>query len=286
MLTLPPDRTGFSAIESHQARQMAESFGSDPERYERTRPRYPQAMVDRIVAAIPGPDVLDVGVGTGISARPFQAAGCRVLGVEVDARMAEFARHSGLEVEVAKFEEWDAAGRTFDAVISGQTWHWVDPVAGARKAAEVLRQGGRLAPFWNVFQPPSSLSEAFVEVYGRVLPDTPFSRGISGGVGTYSAQFAKAADGIREVGAFDEAEQWRFDWERTYTRDEWLDQVPTSGGHNLLPPDKLHELLVGIGAAIDAVGGSFTMNYATVVVTAVLTEFAFAPSPHLGPPTV
>jgi 2-polyprenyl-3-methyl-5-hydroxy-6-metoxy-1,4-benzoquinol methylase len=90
----------------------------DPERYKRTRPRYPQAMVQRLVAAIPGPDVLDVGIGTGISARPFLAAGCQVLGVEVDARMAEFARRSGLDVEVAKFEEWEPAGRTFDAPLA------------------------------------------------------------------------------------------------------------------------------------------------------------------------
>jgi SAM-dependent methyltransferase len=108
--------------------------------------------VRSIVAESPGRDVLDVGIGTGISARPFQAAGCRVLGVEVDARMAEFARQHGFEVEVAKFEDWDPAGRTFDAVIAGQAWHWVDPVAGAAKAAEVLRPGGRLAVFWNAFK--------------------------------------------------------------------------------------------------------------------------------------
>lgn len=50
---------------------MAESFGVDPERYDRTRPRYPDAMVDAILAASPGPDVLDVGIGTGIVARQF-----------------------------------------------------------------------------------------------------------------------------------------------------------------------------------------------------------------------
>jgi hypothetical protein len=33
-------------------------------------------------------------------------------------------------------------------------------------------------------------------------------------------------------------------------------------------PAKLEELLAGIGAAIDAVGGSFTMRYTTVAVTA------------------
>jgi hypothetical protein len=41
--------------EPHQARQVAESFGSDAERYDRARPRYPAAMVEAIVAASPGP---------------------------------------------------------------------------------------------------------------------------------------------------------------------------------------------------------------------------------------
>ncbi len=69
----------------------------------------------------------------------------------------------------------------------------------------------------------------------------------------------KAADGIRATGEFEEPEQWRFEWARSYTRDEWLDALPTSGG--AIPPTSLTGLLAGIGYAIDAVGGSFTMNY-------------------------
>jgi ubiquinone/menaquinone biosynthesis C-methylase UbiE len=69
MPTVPPER-GI-----HQYRRMAESFGVDAERYDRTRPRYPDALVERIVAASPGPEILDVGCGTGIEARQFQAAG-------------------------------------------------------------------------------------------------------------------------------------------------------------------------------------------------------------------
>src|ERR1700677_18879 len=118
----------LSASGSHRARTTAESFGSDAERYDRTRPRYPQVLVDRIVAESPGPDIVDVGIGTGVSAQLFQAAGSRVVGVEPDPRMAEFAQRRGFEVEVAKFEDWDQAGRTFDVLISGQAWHWVDPV--------------------------------------------------------------------------------------------------------------------------------------------------------------
>ena len=207
---------------------MAESFGTDAERYDRTRPRYPDALVDRIVAASPGRRVLDVGCGTGIEARQFQAAGCTVLGVEPDPRMADFARRTGVEVEVATFETWDAAGREFDAVVAGTAWHWVDPVAGAVRAAQVLRPGGRIAPFHHVFQAPPEVTEALAQVYRRVVPDSPFNFSQLSGpaLDMYQALFDKIAGGIREAGGFSAPEQWRFDWERSYTRDEWLDQLP------------------------------------------------------------
>ena len=255
---------------SAEFRQVAESFGTDAERYDRTRPSYPRALVDQILTTSPGPRVLDVGCGTGIVARLFQAAGGRVLGVDPDARMAELARQGGLEVEVARFEDWDPAAREFDAVVAGQAWHWVDPVAGAVTAAGALRPGGRLAVFWNAFRPPPGLGEAMAAVFRRVLPDAPLQDGLPGPDG-YAKLGARAADGMREAGSFGEPEEWRFDWERAYSRDEWLDQVPTFGGNTRLPAATLHEVLAGIGAAVDAIGGRFTMGYTTVVATAART---------------
>jgi hypothetical protein len=51
-----------------------------------------------------------------------------------------------------------------------------------------------------------------------------------------------------------------------YTRDEWLDALQTTGG--AIPQSQLPGLLEGVGKAIDAFGGSFTMDYVTFVVTA------------------
>jgi len=139
--------------------------------------------------------------------------------------MAELARQGGTDVEVSKFEDWDPAGRLFDTVIAAQAWHWVDPLAGAAKAATVLRPGGRLAVFWNAFEPPEQLKAAFAEVFRRVQPD--------------------------------------------YTRDEWLDLVPTTGGFSRHPREIQEQLLAGLGVAVDAVGGTFTMAYDTIASTAV-----------------
>ncbi|GAA2428463.1 class I SAM-dependent methyltransferase [Actinomadura vinacea] len=249
---------------------MAESFGVDAPRYDQARPGYPDALVARIVAGSPGPDVLDVGCGTGIAARQFQAAGCAVLGVEPDARMADFAGARGLQVEVAAFEAWQPAGRTFDAVIAAQSWHWVDPVAGAVKAARVLRPGGRLAIFGHVYEPPTEVAEPFAAAYRRAVPDSPLNgQPARRPLDLYQAAYAQVADKIRETEQFNDPEQWRFDWERSYTRDQWLDLLPTTGGLTQLRPDQLAEILDAVGGAIDSLGGRFTMNYTTLAATAV-----------------
>ena len=255
---------------SHLQRQVAEGFGADAGRYDRARPTYPADLVNRIIAASPGRDVLDVGCGTGILSRLLAAAGCRVLGVDPDPRMAELARQGGTNTEVAKFEDWEPAGRTFDLVVAAQAWHWVAPVPGVTKAAAVLRAGGRLAVFWNVFNPPAELREAFAGVFRRVLPDSP-SAGFwtSPAIDAYRAGCAKVADTVRRTGAFSEPEEWLSYWQRPYTRAEWLDLVPTTGGFTRQPEAVQRALHDGLGTAVDAAGGSFTMSYTTIAETAV-----------------
>lgn len=281
----PPESPPPSRAESHQARHIAESFGTDAERYDRTRPRYPDALIQRIAttpttpttsinAPTPATRVLDVGCGTGIAARQLQAAGCQVLGVDPDPRMADLARRFGLDVEMSKFEDWNPANRTFDAVTAAQAWHWIDPIAGASQAARALRPGGRLAIFWNTFNATPAIADAFTAVYRQLIPDSPIAQVGMANTNAYTTMSAKAADGIRQSAAFNEPEQWLFNWSQSYTRDEWLEQVPTFGGHKLLPPDTLKSLLTALGDAIDAMGGSFTMHYVALVITATRTDAA------------
>lgn len=247
-------------LEPHQHRRMAESFGADAQRYDRARPAYPDALIDRIASA--GREILDVGCGTGIEARQLQARDRTVLGVEPDERMAAFARDTGVEVEVATFEDWDPAGRTFDAVIAAQAWHWVDPAKGAAKALEVLRPGGLFAVFWHVFLPPDAVQEAFAEAFHRAVPDSPIDlRGLPAQANPYEPLITATAERFAGAG---HAEQLRYEWDRTYTRDEWLDQLPTQGALTRATPAQLTEIRTAVGAAIDAMGGAFTHRFTTV----------------------
>ena len=270
MTTIPAE----TPAEQPSKSAIAQSFGEDPAHYDRARPRYPQELIDRIAAGHSGRTVLDVGCGTGIVARQLQAAGCAVTGVEPDPRMAAFATESGLSVEIAKFEDWDPADRHFDTLTAGMTWHWVDPTAGARQAARAVRPGGRIALFWNAFQAPPGLTKAFAQAYATILPEAPmYQRGLHDSENrdtrnVYAPLLTSTADLLHKNG-FDQAEQWRDEWQRTYTRAEWLDLFPTFGGHALMPPETVAALREAIGAEIDAAGGEFVVEYATVTVTAV-----------------
>jgi len=234
----------------------ARAFGADADAYHRTRPRYPQALVDRVLRGALGRELLDVGIGTGISAAAFRDAGCRVLGVDPDARMAAYAQRQGFAVEVAAFEEWDPSGRTFDVLVAGTTWHWIDAARGAAKAAAVLRPGGRLALFWNVQQLPDALARDLAEVYRRVVPDFPFAAALHDPLAAYAPTLDAAEAALRGTGGFTRPQRWRLDWTQRYTKEQWLAQAATFGGHQSIEPAARAELAAEMDAAIERAGGT------------------------------
>jgi SAM-dependent methyltransferase len=248
----------------HEDRSRAESFGTVADLYDRARPSYPPALVDALLRD-GARAVLDVGCGTGKAGTLLAARGCIVLGVEVDARMAAVARAKGLEVEVASFERWEPAGRCFDLVISAQAWHWIEPRAGALKAAGVLTEGGSIALFWNFGDPPVHVRERLAPIYARLAPGLG---NYSVVLGSHHTRVAESLAGIAAADSFGSLETRSFEWSQTHDTSGWLDHLSTHSDHQTLPPGQREQLLAAVGDAIDAIGGSFEMSYEAVLVSA------------------
>lgn len=246
----------------HDDRRRAVSFGDDPTAYDRERPSYPPALIDDLMATGPR-RVLDVGCGTGKAGRLLAARGCEVLGVEPDARMAAVARAHGLEVEVARFEEWDAAGRRFDLAVCGQAWHWVDPTGGAAAAAAALAPGARLALFWNRGTHDPETQAALDEVYSRLVPAM---REDSAALGTIETDRALSHDeALAEAGAFATPEAFTYEWVQDYPRERWIELISTHSDHRVLPDADRARLLRAVGEVVDRFGGSIRLHYRTVL---------------------
>jgi SAM-dependent methyltransferase len=249
---------------SHLNRRRAESFGARADQYDRTRPSYPDALFDEL-AALGAVNALDVGCGTGKAAVALTRRGLRVLGIEIDERMAGVARAHGVPVEVAPFEEWDDAGRRFDIVVSAQAWHWVDPVRGAQKAARVLRPAGHVALFWNIGGFTDQVRRRMDEVYAAIAPRLQHTT--QGGAANRGWKFDPYRAPLEAAGLVHQRTA-SYPWQQVYSRDEWLELLATHSDHTTLPPDVFDRLRERVGAVIDEAGGVITIEYATQLLLA------------------
>lgn len=252
----------------HLNRRRAEAFGDYAEQYDRVRPTYPSALVDWVCPAN-GRRVLDVGCGTGKAALLFAARDCAVLGIEIDERMAAIAESHGIPVEVASFETWDAAGRRFDLVVSGQAWHWVDPAVGPSRAADVLAANGRLAVFWNYEHLADDALDDAVEVaYETFAPELEGS-----GIGRrasrrHDAETAGHVAAIESCGRFAPCAVDRFPWTWSLSRDAFVALVRTHSGVALLPETRRRALIHRLAHVVGSAGEVISLSCEAVCVVA------------------
>jgi SAM-dependent methyltransferase len=150
----------------------ARSFGAVARDYDRARPSYTAALVDDVVALLPGRDVVEVGAGTGKATVLFGVRGLAMTCVEPDPEMAAVLAENtrlwpNVTVTVSAFEDFQPDG-LYDGLIAAQSWHWTSPEHRWAKAASVLREGGVIALFWNREQSHlTPLGSAVADVYRR-----------------------------------------------------------------------------------------------------------------------
>lgn len=136
--------------------EMSTSFGAAADTYDAGRPDYPSEAVAWMLqpAAAEGRSirVADVGAGTGKLTRVAVELGAEVVAIDPDPDMLAVLhqRVQAVPTFLGSAESLPLPDASLDAVLLGQAWHWVDPVAGSVEVARALRSGGVLGLVWNI----------------------------------------------------------------------------------------------------------------------------------------
>ncbi len=136
-----------------EIRSYGRVFNEIAEEYDRHRPAYPDALIDRaceVAALAPGAKVLEIGCGTGQLTRSLLERGLRVTAVEPGDQLIALAREQLEDAGDVRFvgerlEEVSVPSAHFQAAFSASAIHWVDPDVSWRKIAAALIDGGTLA---------------------------------------------------------------------------------------------------------------------------------------------
>jgi SAM-dependent methyltransferase len=217
--------------------RLRATFDSAAQDYHQARPDYPGALYDALVdqaGLAAGDRLLEIGCGTGKATLPLARRGFLITCLEIGPALAAAARQnlagrSEVQVIEAAFENWrPAPGAAFHLVFAATSWHWIDPAVKHRRAWEVLRPGGYLA-VWEAAHVAPAGGDTFFDDLQEVYDD--IGEGLP--PGTAMPRPEDLPDGTAEIeasGLFADVAARRFDWEITYTADEYIRLLDTFSG--------------------------------------------------------
>ena len=251
--------------EHRNREQMRETFETVAEQYDKTRPTYPDALLDDLVALgsiPPGGRILEIGPGTGKASVALATRGFSLLGVELGQRLAAVAAQNlasfpQAEIVRADFEQWEPERAGFDAVVAFTAFHWIAPELRYAKPARLLRRGGALAAVATRHVLPAGGDPFWLEVqadYDAVVPHPDNA----------PPPPPEEADDLREEieasGLFAEIEVRHHLWEVTYSADQYIGVIGTYSNNISLPEEQRRELFARIHRRI-AERGTVTKTY-------------------------
>jgi SAM-dependent methyltransferase len=253
-------------------------FGGDPDGYDRARPDYPPRVYEILTARCglrPGTATLEIGPGTGLATRRLLALGADPLvAVEPDERLATYlserlrAEGRPIDVRVGAFEEVPLDASSFDLVASATAFHWLDQPVALAKVGRVLRPGGWLANWWNVFG-DSFAVDAFHEATKHVME--PLGRPAANPDGRLPFPLdaeARLAD-LRTAGVFDQIDHEILPWPARFTPSQVRALYATFPNVSGLPEPRRSEVLDALAAIAEReFGGGVERTFYTAIYTA------------------
>ena len=152
----------------------AVGFARSAEAYERARPDYPPAALERLRLS-PGLLIVDLAAGTGKLTRLLAGSGASVIAVEPVAEMRA-ALPASVQVLEGTAERIPLDSASADLVTVAQAFHWFEGDAALAEIHRVLRTGGRLALVWNRRVTEDPVNRAIEAILGPHRAEIPTHR--------------------------------------------------------------------------------------------------------------
>jgi SAM-dependent methyltransferase len=214
--------------------------------YDEIRPHYPAELFDILFSWLPDrPKIVEVGPGTGQATGDLLAHGARVTAVELGPRLAERLRQgiasSDLNVVVGDFEHVDLEADSFDCVFSASAYHWISPQGQRDRPAELLHAGGVLA-IVELVQVQSVVDRGFFDAVQPIYEK--YGEGGEREVAPErDAATARMYASLQNDRRFTDVTMRRFDWDQTYTSDQYRKLMSTYSETQMMEPARRQGLL-------------------------------------------
>jgi SAM-dependent methyltransferase len=257
--------------EDAERHRLRATFDTAAQQYDGARPGIPDHVFDDLVlraGLVHGARLLEIGCGTGQATLPLAERGFAILAVELGASLADIARqklahYPGVEIVTSSFESWEPGGERFDAVVSFNAFHWLDPEIRFAKSASVLRPGGSLAVFGSTFVVHEaadpvwlSLAEEHEAVIGEPEPRRHLDD-----ISDRRSEFV-------ESGFVGGCTRDLYLWDRTYSSEDWVALLGTISMYRMLEDGVREELFRRIRGRIEHEGGVVSPTWCAVLYVA------------------
>lgn len=260
---------------SDPSRELARSFGTVAETYDRARPSYPAEAAEWLVGQAAGESlrILEIGAGTGKFTELLAATGHQVIATDPSPEMLGYlkVRVPGVEAMVATAEHLPVESGSADVVVVAQAFHWFATAEALAEIGRVLRPGGTLGLVWNV----RDTGIPWVRKLGAIIE--------------HLERRTETVEVLRDCAYFDEVAEREYRFWQHLRRDELFDLVRSRSNVATLSEHERADIISRVGALYDDYGrgpDGMKLPYLTRCYKATLVRNPPAPILHEQPDPV